>query len=208
MQSFPIIILKEVVPMKRRFLALAALFVLALGGLVGCSNGGKSSEESSFASSLYAAKNPYLENTSANNDLVSLIGLKSLGKYTLAVQDDAHPYTLQIRFMYLDNRADLSTMDATMVGSAALLLALIDDCEQVIWSYPGESELVEGSVGVDYINETYATDVKAAGQDEEAFNALCEQFFPDKTAPAETTEEENEKGDRSHLKRSPFVYFL
>lgn len=189
MQSFPIIILKEVVPMKRRFLALAALFVLALGGLVGCSNGGKSSEESSFASSLYAAKNPYLENTSANNDLVSLIGLKSLGKYTLAVQDDVHPYTLQIRFMYLDNRADLSTMDATMVGSAALLLALIDDCEQVSWSYPGESELVEGSVGVDYINETYATDVKAAGQDEEAFNALCEQFFLDKTAPAETTEE-------------------
>lgn len=52
-------------------------------------------------------------------------------------------------------------MDATMVGSAALLLALIDDCEQVSWSYPGESELVEGSVGVDYINETYATDVKA-----------------------------------------------
>ena len=149
MQSFPIIILKEVVPMKRRFLALAALFVLALGGLVGCSNGGKSSEESSFASTLYAAKNPYLENTSANNDLVSLIGLKSLGKYTLAVQDDAHPYTLKIRFMYLDNRADLSTMDATMVGSAALLLALIDDCEQVSWSYPGESELVEGSVGVD-----------------------------------------------------------
>lgn len=189
MQSFPIIILKEVVPMKRRFLALAALFVLALGGLVGCSNGGKSSEESSFASTLYAAKNPYLENTSANNDLVTLIGLKSLGKYTLAVQDDAHPYTLQIRFMYLDNRADLSTMDATMVGSAALLLALIDDCEQVSWSYPGESELVEGSVGVDYINETYATDVKAVGQDEEAFNALCEQFFPDKTAPAETTEE-------------------
>ena len=46
--------------MKRRFLALAALFVLALGGLVGCSNGGKSSEESSFASTLYAAKNPYL----------------------------------------------------------------------------------------------------------------------------------------------------
>ena len=91
--------------MKRRFLALAALFVLALGGLVGCSNGGKSSEESSFASTLYAAKNPYLENTSANNDLVSLIGLKSLGKYTLAVQDDARPYTLQIRFMYLDNRA-------------------------------------------------------------------------------------------------------
>lgn len=174
--------------MKRKMLAIVALFVLALGGLAGCGGGGRSTEEESFASELYAAKNPYIENTSANNDLVSLVGVKSLGKYTLAVQDDAHPYTLQIRFMYLDDRADLTTMDATMVSSAAVLLALIDDCEQVSWSYPGESGLVEGAVGVDYINETYGVDVKAAGQDEAAFTALCDQFFPDK-AVAATTEE-------------------
>lgn len=174
--------------MKRRLFALAALLLLMLVCFTGC-GGHKKSDVSSFASTLYAAKNPYIENTSANNDLVRMLGVGGYGKYNLSVIDDNHPYTLQIRFMYLDSDTDLASMDGTMVNTAALLLALIDDCEQVGWSYPGEDGLVEGAVGVDYINETLGTDVKAAGQDEATFTALCDRLFPDQAAPTETTEE-------------------
>lgn len=174
--------------MKKRLLAIAVLLVTTLFCLAGC-GGGPKEDQATFAGKLYAAKNPYIENTSANNDLASLVGLGGYGKYTLAVLDDAHPYTLQIRFMYLHSEADLAAMDGNMVNSAALLLALIDDCEQVSWSYPGTDSLIEGAVGVDYINETLGTDVKAAGKDEATFTALCDRLFPDQAAPVENTEE-------------------
>ena len=175
--------------MIKRLLTLAVLVMVAMFCVTGCGNDKKSAEQTTFASSLYAAKNPYIENTSANNDLARLVGVNSYGKYTLSVQDDEHPYTLQIRFMYLHGDTDLTTMDQNMVNIATLLLALIDDCEQVSWNYPGDSGLVEGAVGVDYIKETLGTDVKAAGQDEASFTALCDRLYPDKAASAETTDQ-------------------
>ena len=74
--------------MIKRILTLAVLVMMALFCFSGCGNEKKSEEQSTFASSLYAAKNPYIENTSANNTLVRLIGVSSYGKYTLSVQDD------------------------------------------------------------------------------------------------------------------------
>ena len=163
--------------MKKRMMALAALVLLALGVLAGC--GKSKSEESSFAAELYAAKNPYIENTSADNDLARRVGLGDYGKFTLDVQDDTHPYTLMIRYMYLDADTDEAAMDGNMVSAAAVLLALIEDCEQVSWSYPGADGVVHSGVTTEYINETYDTDLKAAGDDEAAFSALCDRFFPD-----------------------------
>lgn len=174
--------------MIKRILTLAVLVMMAMFCFSGCGNDKKSEEQSTFASNLYAAKNPYIENTSANNNLVRLIGVSSYGKYTLSVQDDEHPYTLQIRFMYLHSDTDLTAMDQNMVNVATLLLALIDDCEQVSWSYSGEAGLVEGAIGVDYINEVLGTDVKAAGQDEATFTALCDRLYPDNAPVTEETE--------------------
>ena len=172
--------------MRKRILALMALLLTALFCFSGCSKA-DTKEENTFVSSLYEAKNPYIENTSADNDLVRLTGLGGNGKFTIEVQDASHPYTLMIRYMYLDNDVNLESMDSTMVSAAAVLLALIGDCEQVSWSYPGAGGLVTGGVTTEYINTTYDTDVKAAGEDEAAFTALCGIFYPDKTAT--TTEE-------------------
>lgn len=171
--------------MNKRIIALVALFATMLFSVVGCAGKGAGSEESTFAANLYAAKNPYIENTSANNDLVGLLGVGNYGKYTLSVNDDAHPYTLKISFMYLDNSVDQSTMDAKMLNVAIALLALIDDCEQVDWSYPGSEGLVTGAVGVDYAKEVAGTDVKKAGKDEATFSSLCNKLFPDKALAAE-----------------------
>lgn len=172
--------------MRKRILALITLMLMVLLCFGGCGKT-ETEEENTFVSSLYEAKNPYIENTAADNDLVRLTGLGGNGKFTIEVQDASHPYTLMIRYMYLDNDVDLESMDSTMVSAAAVLLALIGDCEQVSWSYPGTDGLVTGGVTTDYIDSTYGTDVKAAGEDESAFTALCGIFYPDKTAT--TTEE-------------------
>lgn len=175
--------------MMKKILVMMLLLTLTLTCVTGCGNGG-SADEASFASKIYAAKNPYIENTTADNELIKLLGLNKYGKYTLDVQDGAEPYTLNIRFMYLNSDVDLATMDSTMVCSAALLLSMIGDCGQVAWSYPGEDgAAVGGGVTTEYINETYGTDVKAAADDEAAFEELCNKFFPDKAA-AESSEGE------------------
>lgn len=168
--------------MNRRIIAMITLFATMLFCLTGCGGNGASAEESSFAAELYAAKNPYIENTSANNDLVGLLGLGAYGKYMLSVEDDAHPYRLKISFMYIDKSIDQAALDAVMLSSAIVLLALIDDCEEVDWSYAGSEGLVTGYVGIDYANEIAGTDVKEAGKDEAAFAALCDARFPDKAA--------------------------
>lgn len=176
--------------MMKKILVMMLLLTLTLTCVTGCGNGGDREETQSFASKIYAAKNPYIENTTADNELVKLVGAGKFGKYTLDVQDESEPYTLNIRFMYLNSDVDLATMDSTMVCAAAVLLAAIEDCGQVAWSYPGDDgSVISGGVTTEYINETYGTDVKAAGDDEDAFQALCDQFFPDKAVVADSEAE-------------------
>lgn len=174
--------------MMKKILAMLLLMTLALAGVTGCGND-TSAEAPSFVEKVYAAKNPYIENTTADNELIKLLGLSKYGKYTLDVQDGSEPYTLNIRFMYLNSDVDVSTMDGTMVSAAAVLLAMIGDCGQVAWSYPGtDGAAIGGGVTPDYLNEIYGVDVKAAGDDQEAFQALCQTFYPDKTAAASDAE--------------------
>lgn len=175
--------------MRTRTLAVLVMGLMLLFGLAGCGGGhDKIERDNSFAGSLYAAKNPYIENTSANNDIVRLLGINSIGKYTLNVIDDDHPFTLEVRFMYLHGDTDESTIDQIMTNNGALLIALIGDCEQVNWSYSGSNGLVEGTIGEDYANEMLGTDLKEAGKDEAKFTALCERLFPDKANQATETE--------------------
>ncbi len=168
--------------MRRRTLAMLMIGILMVLGFAGCGGGHDKVDrgEDSYAMSLYNAKNPYIENTSANNDLVRLLGVNSIGKYTLNVIDDDHPFTLEIRFMYLHGDVDQASLQQRMTNIGVALMSLIRDCEQVNWSYPSDAGLVEGTIGVDYANEILATDLKAAGKDEAKFAALCERLFPDK----------------------------
>lgn len=176
--------------MKARILAVLMMGMMLLFGLVGCGGGNDKVERTgTFAGNLYAAKNPYIENTSANNDLVRRLGINSIGKYTLNVIDDDHPYTLEIRFMYLRGDVDQTTLEQRMSSNAVALMALIDDCEQVNWIYSGDNGLVEGSIGVDYANEMLGTDIKKAGKDEAQFTALCDRLFPEKTEGAQESAE-------------------
>lgn len=175
--------------MKAKLVAVLMMGMM-LFGLVGCGGGHDKVERAdTFAGNLYAAKNPYIENTSANNDLVRRLGINSIGKYTLNVIDDDRPFTLEVRFMYLHSDVDQSTLEQRMTYNGVLLMALIGDCEQVNWTYSGDNGLVEGTIGVDYANEMLGTDIKKAGKDEAQFAALCDRLFPeDAEGTGEATE--------------------
>lgn len=166
--------------MKKAMIIIAAIMMLFLA--VGCSSLHKMEQPKSFAESLYAAKNPYVGNNSADADIVSLLRLGNFGKYTLTVENDEHPYTLAIRYMYVNSSVNPEEFQGTMTYSSILILSLIENCEQVTWSYPSPEGQQTGAVGLDYANELMGLDVKKAAKDEVAFTELCNKLFPDRAA--------------------------
>ncbi len=164
--------------MKKTAIILTAFAMLLF--VAGCSSMHKMEQPKSFAESLYAAKNPYIGNNSADADLVSLMRLGNFGKYTLSVEAKEHPYTLSIRYMYLNSSVDREKFNTTMTNSAILLLALIDNCEQISWTYASDEGQQSNAIGVDYVKDVMEIDVKNIAKDEKKFTELCNQLFPDR----------------------------
>ena len=171
--------------MKKRNLILAIMCVVLVLGLVGCGGHTNKKSEEVFATKVYALKNPYIENTEADHALVRALEVNNLGKYTMEVHAKEAPNSLDIRFMYLYDDVDAEQVPQRMLNTGIALMALIDECELVEWSYPTDEGLVEGAIGVTYANELMGTDIKEAGKDEASFTALCERLFPEKVAKAE-----------------------
>lgn len=168
--------------MKRVVVSLL-MALLFMGSLAGC--GGsvhKMPERKSFAEELYAAKNPYIGNNSADGKLLGLLRVGSFGRYTFEIKSDAHPYTLTIRMMYTSGNFDEAVFKDVMKKNALLLLALIDNCELVEWTYPTSAGSQYDALGVEYANTMAGTDIKKAAKKEETFIALCDKMFPEKAA--------------------------
>lgn len=171
--------------MKKRMLILSMMCVVLLIAAVGCGSNENKEVQESFATKVYAVKNPYIENTEADHTLVRALEVNNLGKYTMEVQAKEAPNSLDIRFMYLYDDVELEKVQQQMTNTGIALMALIDECELVEWSYPTDEGLVEGAIGIDYAKEVMGTDIKKAGKDEASFVALCDRLFPEKAQKPE-----------------------
>ena len=85
---------------------------------------------------LYALKNPYIGDAPADQRLLEALGVGKLGAYTMELQTEKEPYVLAIRFAEKPENPD--ALDGKMCEYGNLLLALIENCGEVQWSYPGE----------------------------------------------------------------------
>lgn len=89
---------------------------------------------SSSAMRLYALKNPYIGDAAADGKLLNALGIGDFGDYKLELFTAERPYILQINFQ--NEPSDPDALDAAMFEPATLLLALIDNLEEVRWTYP------------------------------------------------------------------------
>ncbi|HHV12574.1 MAG TPA: DUF4825 domain-containing protein [Clostridiales bacterium] len=89
---------------------------------------------SELAGQLYAAKNPYIGNPSANGKLLGILGIwEQLGNFTLELETSEKPYVLRMNF---DHEVyDRDNFDNGMIRYATLLLALIGNADEIQWSY-------------------------------------------------------------------------
>ncbi|ROR29170.1 rod shape-determining protein MreC [Mobilisporobacter senegalensis] len=94
-----------------------------------------SNENPDYINQLYAYRNPYIGNVSANGKILNILGVSErLGNFTIEMETSEKPYILRLNFQ--EEVTDIDTFDIEMSGYATLLLALIDNADEIQWSYP------------------------------------------------------------------------
>jgi beta-lactamase regulating signal transducer with metallopeptidase domain len=90
---------------------------------------------SALAKQLYDVRNPYIGNASANGTLLITLGVgDELGTFTLELETSKPPYILRLNFD--EEVYDRDNFDHQMASYATYLLALIDNADELQWSYP------------------------------------------------------------------------
>ena len=93
---------------------------------------------SAYAQSLYQNRTAYLGDAPAVGRLLEAMGIgEELGSYTMEMTTSERPYVLQLNFREEPPDGGLA-LDRGMSGYGALLLALVENLEEVRWTWPEE----------------------------------------------------------------------
>ena len=93
---------------------------------------------SSYARSLYEAKNPYIGDAAAVGKLMKCMGIFPDMKRSIELQTEEEPYVLTIH--YEERPQDEKSFHWQMEKKAILLLCLIENAGRVEWTYPEGQE--------------------------------------------------------------------
>ena len=107
----------------------------------------------SVAQRLFSLRNPYVGDVAADGKLLDALGVGDLGNYKLELFTAERPYILQINFQNEPSNPD--ALGAAMFEPATLLLSLIDNLEEIRWTYPKTQDGKPTLVTV-YFNEDNA----------------------------------------------------
>lgn len=101
---------------------------------------------------LYELKNPYIGDAAADGRILEKLGVGQLGDYTTELLTTEEPYVLIIHFKEQPENEDMFYKE--MRKRAMVALALIENADEVRWTYPvdGQEEVRKGSVD---FNDTY-----------------------------------------------------
>lgn len=106
---------------------------------------------------LYAVKTPYVGDIVALNEVARELTLTAeLGDYRNSLHTSSHPYRWTLEIADDTGGASVSRlyyMDKTMLRLAAQMLALVENLEEVGWSYTGlDGEFHSESITLDEVN--------------------------------------------------------
>lgn len=119
------------------------------------------------AQELYASKNPYIGNMSANGKIANILGIyMELGNYTNALQTSEVPYSWTLNFIEEISKSNESKFNTTMKSYAYVLLGLVDNCSEIIWTYSMDGTEYVKSVTVDDAENEFGKNIKDFGENE------------------------------------------
>lgn len=121
-----------------------------------------------FAQTLYSLKNDYIGDASADEAILSALGVsETIGTYTIELQTNTAPFGVTVHVMLEDASLPVTDVDTVMGRYGYLFLSLVDNAERFAWDYETASGVHSGSV----LAGTY--DVKQYGESLEQFAQLC-----------------------------------
>jgi hypothetical protein len=151
-------------------------------------------EVSSYAQQLFLNKNIYVGDASANQKILNLLNItEEFGNYSVELKTDQKPYWIKLNFE--DYVSDRDQFDAQMIDKAYLILALINNVEEVQCSYPYIDNAQEVLITL-YITQKQATDalgkdIKSFAESEELIQQLLTQLNLDNTVHDQSTTQEH-----------------
>lgn len=126
---------------------------------------------------LFEAKNPYIGNISADGRLSSLLGIgEKIGNFKTALQTTEEPYGWTFEFEDEWQTSDEEWKNAKMKDFACVLLALIENCGEIQWSYQIEGTKYIKSVDVKDAEELLEEPIKSYGEMAERLQMLLQRL--------------------------------
>lgn len=134
---------------------------------------------SSYAQQLFENKNAYIGDASANGKVLNLLNIaEELGSYSVELKTDETPYWIKLNFE--SHVSDRDTFDLKILDKAFLILALIDNANEVQCSYPstedGEDTLITVYVTQKQATDTLGKDIKSFAESEESIQELLNKL--------------------------------
>lgn len=134
---------------------------------------------SDTANMLFEKKNPYIGQMSANADLTMMLGIDTqFGEYENELFTEKRPYKWMFHFKY---SADEQRLNTRMTAYACILLAVVENADEIGWSYPVDSEGKERrykTVTGKQASKILGRDVKSFGESPESIQKMLDKLNP------------------------------
>lgn len=129
------------------------------------------------AAQIYKEKHAYIGDMSKNNALANAIGIKeNLGSYTSELQTTTEPYGWTFYFQSILEESNEKIFNEKMRGYAYVLLATIDNVDEITWSYMLKTKegIKQQAVTLNLLEASgiLEEDIKSFGESEEGVEKL------------------------------------
>lgn len=118
---------------------------------------------------LFDLKIPYIGNNSTVARLISVLDIGMYGKYTFELKTSEKPYALIINYNLIEGWGNIFNHPETVTEKSALLLALIDNVDEIGWVLPDSDEVHK--ITTEDLFEKYGN-IKEYGKSVESLNEL------------------------------------
>ena len=132
-----------------------------------------------LAQKLYEASHPYVGDMPANNELALALGIQDMGvQYINRLHTEKEPYGWEFVFSETQNLNKQDEINQYMEKYAVVLLALVGNCHEVMWSFGGEEERESSSASLKSPYKITSEDAdELLGKDVKSFSESPEQIM-------------------------------
>lgn len=103
------------------------------------------SKSSGTAEYLYNLKISYIGNNSDVGNLLATLDIGLYGQYTFELKTSKKPYAIIIKYNVIEGLGNILDNPQTVIEKSAILLALIDNADEIHWILPNSKKIIKSN---------------------------------------------------------------